>query len=116
MVRLTLPFLAPIPVGNHITALPLETRVLLDFGGDNWIPSRSMIVCDDDTRVVYTTRGIGSDAMTYESITLDGGSIRIAQTPPLRGRVRGCVVRSDSGERIQMETVLVVEPDPVGYR
>lgn len=117
MVRLTLEFLAPIPVGNHVTALPLESRALLGFGGENWLPSRLMILCDDDTRVVYTARGVGSDTMTYDSITFPPDSnLRLAQTPPLRGRVRACVVRSDSGDTVQMQTILVVEPDPAGYR
>jgi len=116
MVRVTLDFFAPIPIGHHVTAIPLETRAFLGLGSD-WVPSRLMILCDDDTRVVYTTRGIGSETMTYESLTLaDDSPVRFAPMPPLRGHVRSCVVRSDSGDTVYMQTILEVEPDPTGYR
>ncbi len=116
MIRVVLDFSAPIPIGHHVTAIPLETRALLGFGAD-WVPSRLMILCDDDTRIVYTTRGVGSETMTYESLTLaDDSPVRFAPVPPLRGIVRSCVVRSDSGDTVYNQTILVVEPDPAGYR
>lgn len=113
-VRVTLSFLAPIPVGHHVTALPLELRVT----ESNFIPIKNLIVCDDDTRVVWAPRGVGDETMTYESLHFPpNSSFRVSPTiAPLRGRVTSCVVRSEGGERVELETVLGVEPDPAGYR
>ena len=119
MLRIELEILAPIPVGHHVTAIPLERKQLLDFsGGDNWLPTSQMIVCDDDTRIVYTARGVGSATMTYEAIAFDhDSSVRVSRAlAPLRGRVVSCVVRTDWGDNVTMGTVLTIEPDPVGYR
>jgi hypothetical protein len=110
MVRVNVGFAAAIPVGHHVTVLPLEMRSL--FSGD-YSPSKAFILCDDDTRVVYTARGVGSESMTYESIHFDPDSpFRIsASVPPLRGRVVSCLVRQDSGDSVYNETILGVEPD-----
>lgn len=113
-VRLTLSFLAPIPVGHHVTAIALELRV----SDSNFIPIKNRVVCDDDTRVVWAPHGVGAETMTYESLHFPpDSSFRASPTvPPLRGRVTSCVVWSDSGERIDNKTVLGIEPDPTGYR
>lgn len=113
-VRVSLRFLAPIPVGHHVTVLPLEMRVT----ETNFIPIKNPIVCDDETRVVWAPHGVGAETMTYESIHFaPDSSFRVSQTvAPLRGRVTSCVVRSEGGERVELETVLGVEPDPGGYR
>ena len=119
MLRIKLEIIAPIPVGHHVTAIPLEHKQVIDFsGGENWLPTSTMIVCDDTTRIVYTARGVGSESMTYEALAFDpGSSLRMSNAlAPIRGTVTSCVVRTDYGDGIRMETVLGVEPDPTGYR
>lgn len=117
-VLLNLSIFAPVPVGNHVTVIPLERRALLDFSGQSWVPTQTGIVCDDDTRIVYTARGVGHESMTYDAIAFAPDSnVRVSQSqPPLRGRVTSCVVRSDQGDSVFLTTILGVEPDPTGYR
>lgn len=107
MVRVSLTFLAAVPVGHHVTAIALEVRSLFDAG---YKPSQEVILCDDDTRIVYAAYGVGTDAMTYETIHFPpSGNYRISPVvPPLRGRVTSCVVLSGSDSAV---TVLMVEPD-----
>ncbi|MGZ3417499.1 MAG: hypothetical protein ACXVEF_27380 [Polyangiales bacterium] len=63
-------------------------------------PTKQMIVCDDDTRVVYTSRSIGGSNLFYDSIQFaPDSSFRVSPVlPPLRGRVVGCTVRTDNGD------------------
>lgn len=109
---------APIPVGHRVTVLALDwfgSGIALFTGGQpaQWQLSKKILVCDENTRIVYAERGTPlSDDATYEQIVFRDGSFRISQAvAPLRGTVRSCVVITDNGDNNYMRTLLGVEPD-----
>jgi len=114
-VKLDVPVIAPIPVGNHVTIYALEERKEGFFGTGEWEPTAMKIVCDDDTRIVYTGRFVPADSLRYGAIRLVEGGFRIAGEP-LRGRVVACALLTDHGDMILMQTRLEIELDAGAYR
>jgi hypothetical protein len=119
MIRVDASCIAPVPVGHRVTVLAVDYLVtpLAIFTTPTpgrWEVSPHVIVCDEDTRVVYAdvTSQLHDDA-TYEQITFKSPERRISQlVAPLRGVVRACTVLTDNGDQTYMRTLLNVEPDP----
>ena len=117
-VLVDLAFLAPIPVGHRVTVLPLEAyeTPLTLFGPTppgSWKPIEQLLVCDEDTRILYADRIIGlHPEASYEHIRFVDDTRRVsASQPPLRGRVVSCVALSDHGETSYLRTLLGVVRD-----
>jgi hypothetical protein len=115
VIKVQASFVAAIPHGHHVTVFALEIQGLFS---SEFSPTKQVIICDDDTRVVYANRGIGGEDFFYHSLELGPDSpFRISPTlPPLRGRVVACTVRTDSGSTVYNETTLLIEPDQQPYR
>lgn len=119
MIRIDASCIAPVPVGHRVTVLAVDALVtpLAIFTAatpGHWEVSKHVIVCDEDTRIVYAdvTSQLREDA-TYEQITFKSAERRISQlVAPLRGVVRACTVITDNGDQTYMRTVLHVEPAP----
>ncbi len=112
-VLLDLPLFAPIPVGHHASVIALEScaTLLSLFGArpaEEWKPLTDVVVCDEDTRVIYAARGIGlHPEATYEHIRFSAPTTRVSLSQPLRrGRVTSCQALSDRGEHVWFQTML----------
>jgi hypothetical protein len=114
---LDLPLFAPIPVGHRVTVIALEahhTPIGALLGGaqaGQWFAIPDVVVCDEDTRIVYADRSAGLHPQaTYERISFSTPSRRMSLgQPPRRGRVVSCVVLTDHGERLFLQTLLGLE-------
>jgi hypothetical protein len=118
-VLLDLPIFAPIPVGHHVSVVPLEScaSLLALLGATRapeWRPIADVVLCDEDTHVLYAARGVGlHPEATYEHIAFEGQTMRVSLSQPLRrGRVVSCTALSDRGERVFFQTLLGVELAP----
>lgn len=117
MIRVDASCIAPVPVGHRVTILAVDYLVtpLAIFTAPTpgrWEVSKNVIVCDEDTRVVYAdvTSELHDDA-TYERIIFKSAERRISQlVAPLRGTVRSCTVLTDNGDQTYMRTLLNVDP------
>jgi hypothetical protein len=119
MIRVEASCIAPVPVGHRVTILAVDALVtpIAIFSPStpvHWEVSKHVIVCDEDTRIVYAdvTSQLHDDA-TYDQLTFKRAERRISQlVAPLRGVVRACTVITDNGDQTYMRTLLHVEPDP----
>ncbi|MBI2394008.1 MAG: hypothetical protein HYV09_30840 [Deltaproteobacteria bacterium] len=114
-MKLIIPLIAPVPVGHHVTIHGLEERNESFFGGAEWVASEMKIVCDDETRIVYTGRFVATDSLRYDALQQLSSNYRLAPDP-LRGHVTACTLLTDHGDGIRMKTLLELEPDAGGYR
>lgn len=114
-MKLEVPVIAPIPVGHHVTVFRLERANERLLGGTEWVEHEMMIVCDDDTRIVYTGRFVPAESLRYDAIRLDQTRCRIAANP-VRGVVTACAVLTDHGDGVAMKTLFELELDSGTYR
>lgn len=110
-----LPVFAPIPFGHRVSIVPLETELSPLFGGPaTWRAMSIPLVCDENTRVVYTDRCVMlHPESSYERILFKDATTRISQSLPIkRGVVLSCSAMVDHGDTVQFHTLLRVDTGP----
>jgi len=112
---LTVPFLAPIPVGHRVQIIRASRWQSPLFGGEpSWKDVPDPILVDRDTGIIYAWTMMTTDLVIEPLAFKPNVGLQIASLT--EAKVTACVVASESGERPSLKTTLHVTVEPQGYR